>query len=302
MRFLAILNRDGGTLSSLDIEVFSPRLIELLREEGHEVTVRAVAGREIVKAIDEAATATDVDVVMAGGGDGTISLAAGKLAESDKALAVLPAGTMNLFARSLRMPLDLDQAIKALAKGKIKQVDLASVNGRYLVHQLSIGMHPQLIDLREKLSFRGRVGKIFASTRAAVATFQHPHNILVQVESDITRFEAVTQSLSVTNNLYGEGHLPFTDKPDGGTLGLYVTRAARRSDLFFFFANMAIGRWRKNDQVEIHQAKWVKLHLPYLDPRFKCAIDGELEPLAQDMLVKLHPKVLRVLAPSPTEN
>lgn len=298
MHFLAILNRDGGTLSSLDIEVFSTRLIELLREEGHEVTVRAVPGQEIVSAIDEAATATDIDVVIAGGGDGTISLAAAKLAQSDKALAVLPAGTMNLFARSLGMPLDLDLAIKAFAKGHIKQVDLASINGRYLVHQVSIGMHPQLIDLREKLSFRGRVGKILASARAAIRTFKHPHNFLVQAKTDLTNFEAVTQSLSVTNNLYGEGHLPFTDQPDGGTLGLYVTRAAKRSDLFFFFANMAVGRWRENDQVEIHQAKWVKLTLPYVDKRFKCSIDGELEPLPQEMHLELHPKILRVLVPS----
>ncbi|KFB08888.1 diacylglycerol/lipid kinase family protein [Nitratireductor basaltis] len=297
MQILAILNRDGGTLSSLDIEIFSTRLTELLREEGHEIEVRAVAGRDIVSAIDEAAVAPDVEVVIAGGGDGTISLAAGKLAGTEKALAVLPAGTMNLFARSLGMPLDLDLAIKAFAKGQVKQVDLASMNGRYLVHQFSIGMHPQLIDLRKKLSFRGRIGKILASSRAALTTLKHPHNILVKVETNKTRFEAVTQSLSVTNNLYGEGHLPFTDQPDGGTLGVYVTRAARRSDLFFFFANMAIGRWRRNDKVEIHEATEVKITLPYLDPRFKCAIDGELEPLSEEIVVKLHPKVLRVLVP-----
>ena len=66
-----------------------------------------------------------------------------------------------------------------------------------------------------------------------------------------TEVEARTSSIGITNNLYGEGHIPYTDTPDGGTLGIYVTKARSRREMFAFLAMMALGRWKSNDQVEI---------------------------------------------------
>ena len=54
-------------------------------------------------------------VLMAGGGDGTISAAADVAWKARVPLAVLPAGTMNLFARALKIPLELNAALESLA-------------------------------------------------------------------------------------------------------------------------------------------------------------------------------------------
>src|SRR5690606_33103300 len=110
MRFKVVLNRDGGTLRTFDLDAFVERLHTVLLRAGHEVEVAVITGNELEDALD-AALESDCDVVMVGGGDGTVSAAAGRMMAQDKALAVLPAGTMNLFARSLAIPLDLDEAV-----------------------------------------------------------------------------------------------------------------------------------------------------------------------------------------------
>jgi len=301
MHFRAVLNRGGGTLSTMDIDALSTRLGDALCEAGHSVDVQVVDGRKVVETIRTACRMADTEILLVAGGDGTVSLAAGMLAGTDKTLAILPAGTMNLYARSLGVPLDLGAAISALAGGEVLRVDTACVNGRLFVHQFSIGMHPQLIHLRSRIPFHGRLGKLFASARAGISTFWNPHNLKVALHMGGAELITITSGISVTNNLFGEGHLPYADRPDGGVLGIYITRARRRLDLLAFFLNMAMGRWRGNEQVEIHEADEVKLKILSAERHFRSAIDGELMPLEREFLIQLWPQSLKVLVPAKAE-
>lgn len=297
MRFVAVLNGDGGTLRTIDMNDFRQRLRASVEAAGHSIEIETVSGSGLIAALEEARDG-EAEVVLAGGGDGTISAAAAILMNSGKALAILPAGTMNLFARSLGIPLALDEAIAALAAGEKRAVDVASANGRPFVHQFSIGMHARLVDLRSKMTFTSRLGKIGASAKAAWDTVHNPPT--VDVVLDIGGSEIVTNAtaIGITNNLFGEGHLPYADKPDGGVLGVYITVARQRSEVFSFLLNMARGRWRDNRQVDIHQAQTVKLKVRSRRTRLKSAIDGELCDLERETTIKIHLGALCVLAPS----
>ena len=103
--------------------------------------------------------------------------------------------------------------------------------------------------------------------------------------------------IGITNNLFGEGHLPYADRPDGGVLGIYVTVARDRGQLLRFFLNVARGRWRDNPHVEIHEGEKVVLKLLSRRGKRKCVIDGELLPLARETTVEIHKKALNVLVP-----
>lgn len=297
MRFCAVLNRDGGTLRTADVDALAAHMRDVLVQAGHDVEVRAVDGTKVADALREAIEDSNADVILAAGGDGTVSLAAGLLAGTDKALAILPAGTMNLYARSLGLPLDLEMALAALASGVVRSVDVAYADGRPFVHQFSIGMHPQLIGLRSAIPFRSRLGKLAASVRAALTTLLKPHNLKVALNMGGAELITVTSGIGITNNLFGEGHLPYADRPDGGVLGIYITRAERRIDLIAFVFNMALGRWRDNEQVEIHEAGEVRLRILSAGSKFRCAIDGELCPLNREVHIWLRPRSLRVLLP-----
>jgi diacylglycerol kinase family enzyme len=298
MRFLMILNRDGGTLRTLDIDGFCERTKQTLEEAGHTLKTEVVEGAEIVKALEDGAKRRAIDVVMAGGGDGTVSAAAAAMEGKQRMLAILPAGTMNLFARGLEIPLDLDEAVKAFATGRRHAVDVASANGRIFVHQFSIGMHPDLVERRESATYGSRLGKIRASAAAAIQTLRNPPMLSAELRMGKTEVVARTSSIGVSNNLFGEGHLPYADMPDKGELGIYIARARRRSDFLRFFMHMARGSWDANPQVEIHRAGEVVLTVKSRHRKMRCAIDGELCELDKRTVLKCHAGGLHVLLPA----
>lgn len=198
MRFQIILNRDGGTLRTLDLDGFAAAMRGVLEAASHEVAIAVIAGDELEAALDDA-LASACDVVMVGGGDGTVSAAAGRLTGSDKALAILPAGTMNLFARGLGIPLRLEDAVAAFAHGRMRAVDVASANGRPFVHQFSVGLHAKLIRLRQKRSFSSRLGKIWASVRAGLEALFRPPRLRIALEIDGVPTELSTAGIGVTD-------------------------------------------------------------------------------------------------------
>lgn len=297
MRFAAVLNKDGGTLRTTDVAAFADRVRELLEAAGHSVQIDIVAGGEIATALEKAIARRNVDVVLAGGGDGTVSTAASLLMNKKKALAILPAGTMNLFARSLGIPQTLEAALKAFTDGEVKAVDMATANGRPFVHQFSIGMHARMVQLREKMDFGSRLGKMRASVRAAWATIKNPRTLKVTLTIGKTDIVTRATGIGISNNLFGEGHLPYADNPAGGVLGIYVSVARRRRDLVKLLLAMLRGRWRQSEHVEMHQADKAVLKIHSSPTKFKAVMDGELVKLERETTVEIHPATLNVLVP-----
>ncbi|QPC90549.1 diacylglycerol kinase family protein [Mesorhizobium sp. INR15] len=298
MKFAAVLNRDGGTLRTTDLAAFSDRMRQTLETAGHTLDIDIVDGRDVVEALDRVAARRGIDVVLAGGGDGTISAAAARLMGKKKALAILPAGTMNLFARGLGIPQTLDTALQSFADGEIIPVDIATANGTPFVHQFSIGMHARMVQLRQKMEFGSRLGKIRASARAAWATINNPPAMNVTLSIGEAEMAARISGIGVTNNLFGEGHLPYADNPSGGVLGVYVTVAQERAHLIKFIFNVARGKWRDNEHVEIHQANKTVLKIHSASRGFRAVVDGELVKLDRETTIEIQPGALNVLVPT----
>ena len=297
MRFIAVLNRDGGTLRTADLDALSARMREVLEEAGHTLDIDIASGDRIKERLEKAVASRKADVVLAGGGDGTISTAASLLMGKKKALAVLPAGTMNLFARGLGIPQDLEGAIAAFATGKVIAVDMASANGRPFIHQFSIGLHAKMVHLREKMEFGSRLGKIRASFRAAWATLKNPPKMMVELTVGEAEMKTRTTGIGVSNNLFGEGHLPYADNPAGGVLGIYVASPRQRGEMLGFFVDMARGRWRDSQHVEVLQAASAILKVSGRTRRSPAVMDGELVRLEPVTHLEIHPGVLNVLVP-----
>jgi len=300
MNFIAILNRGGGTLRTMDLDAFSDQLHSVLESKGHALTVEIVDGKQITDALDRASRSTSADVILIGGGDGTVSAAAAALKDSGKALAVLPAGTMNLFARALSIPLELDDAIEAFATGIVRKVDVASANGRVFIHQYSVGLHAKMVKERDSLSFASRLGKMGASIRAGLRTILNPPSMRVEIDLAGTEMHARTSGISVSNNVFGEGHIPYAGDPAGGLLGIYVASAASRWDAFRIFADIFRGNYERSALVTVHESDAVSLHFSRVKSRHRCVIDGELSKLDRDVALRIHPGALNVLVPADT--
>lgn len=297
MKFIAVLNRDGGTLRTTDLDALGLRMRQVLEGAGHSLAIDIVAGDEVGAHLEKAAARRGVDVVLAGGGDGTISTAAGFLMNTKKALAVLPAGTMNLFARGLGIPTALDAAIAAFADGKVVSVDIATANGRPFIHQFSVGLHARMVHLREKMEFGSRLGKIRASVRASWMTLRNPPRMAVDLAVGEAQLCVRTTGIGVSNNLFGEGHLPYADNPAGGVLGVYVASPTRPGEMLRFFYDTLRGRWRDSQHVEALQGATAVLTMRSPSRKLPAVMDGELMRLEPVTRFEIHPGALKVLVP-----
>lgn len=296
MHIVAVLNRDGGTLRTTDLDDLCARAIAIFAERGHDLECRVVDGGAVESTLQELAATEGVEALIAGGGDGTISSAAAIAYAAGLPLGVLPAGTMNLFARSLKIPLDLEAALVALAEAEIVAVDIATANERTFIHQFSVGIHARLVRIREGMSYGSRTGKILASLRAIAAAAVSPPRFEADLHTRKRTERRQVSGISVSNNPLGDGQL-FADRLDHGVLGVYVAAPMNTSALLKLAVDLFAGTWRQSPLVEEREVDQLTLSFPHRRRGNHAVIDGELVELEKSVRIVIHPKALKVLRP-----
>ena len=297
MRIIAVLNRDGGTLRTMNLEAFCAMAVATFASHGHELDCRVVEGRNVKKALESAAKTPNVDAILAGGGDGTISTAAGVAFETGMPLAVLPVGTMNLFARALKLPLTLPETLEAIAQGQIGQVDIATANGRPFVHQFGVGIHARLVRIRENMTYRSRLGKMLASLRAIAAAAVNPPQFDADIVIGGKRETLRVSGIAVSNNPLGDGQI-HADRLDGEVLGVYVAAPVSTTALLKLAAGLFMGTWRTSPMVSEREANELTLHFPKRKRGAHAVLDGELIKLERSVHIKVYGKGLNVILPA----
>ncbi|MGH9117750.1 MAG: diacylglycerol/lipid kinase family protein [Acidimicrobiales bacterium] len=138
MRLLLLVNSSASSVT--------PRgrvLIQKALADGHDVTVAETNRRGHASRLALAAARSGIEVVVVLGGDGTLNEAANGLVGTDVALAALPGGSTNVFARAIGLPNDpiaaVEPVLDALAKDSVRSVGLGSANGRYFLFHAGVG-------------------------------------------------------------------------------------------------------------------------------------------------------------------
>src|SRR5207302_6800032 len=120
----------------------------------HDVTTTETSRRGNAMRLAQDAAAAGYDAVVVLGGDGTLNEAANGLAGSDTALATLPGGSTNVFARTLGIAQDPVEAtgelLSALARGSLRRIGLGSVNGRYFLFHVGVGFDAAVVSQVER--------------------------------------------------------------------------------------------------------------------------------------------------------
>ena len=110
------------------------------------VDAHAVENPDDLEATVERALAKKPDLVILGGGDGTVSGLVDLLVGKGVTLAVLPLGTANSFARTLGLPIDVEGAIEVIRKGVPKRIDLGMIDDDYFANCAAMGISPQIAE------------------------------------------------------------------------------------------------------------------------------------------------------------
>lgn len=295
MKIKAIFNRDGGTFRTTDMEAYGAKAQEIFRGAGHDIEIAVVEGSEMSDTLEKTARRDDLDAMIAGGGDGTISSAAGVAWKNGIPLGVVPAGTMNLFARALRLPLDIWKVLDVLAAGRVVDGDIGSADGRAFVHQFSMGLHARMVRYRESYTFASRLGKIRASTRAAVGVMLNPPEFDIEFEVDGVREKREVSAISVSNNHFGPNALMYADDVTGGHLGFYTAPPLKPSGVAKLTFDILRGKFRESPLITEMSVTSVDLHFPRARHKINCVIDGELLPIGRDVALRVHPGELKLL-------
>ncbi|WP_174801753.1 diacylglycerol/lipid kinase family protein [Martelella limonii] len=295
MRLKGIFNRDGGTFKTTDMDAFHALAKTIFEDAGHQFDCEIVKGSEVKKAIEKTAETPDFDGMIVGGGDGTVSLAAGFLHGREKLLGVVPAGTMNLFARSLDISLDIEEALYELANGKTARVDMPTINGRPFIHQFSAGLHATMIKNREKIDYDSRLGKISASTRAWFDTMRELSELKVTYESERGKGEGEYALLGISNNRIHHNAVPFSDRPQGGKLGVYLVKASEFDNVVGVAFDYLTGHLEERDNTILFEVD--RITIDFSDTNMDQSLDGDLMDVIDHAVIEQHPRALHVLVP-----
>jgi diacylglycerol kinase family enzyme len=149
VRLLLIVNSSASSVTARGRVVIQKAL-----SADHQVTMVETNRRGHATRLAQGAANEGVDVVVCLGGDGTLNEVANGLAGTDTALAPLPGGSTNVFARTIGLPNDPIEATGHLLEGlnqeRIERVGLGSVNGRYFLFHVGIGFDAVVVKQVER--------------------------------------------------------------------------------------------------------------------------------------------------------
>jgi YegS/Rv2252/BmrU family lipid kinase len=270
-----------AVLAGLDAAGVEVRRAEPEKPEDLGTAVREAAG--------------EVDAVILGGGDGTISHAGLALMETGLPLGILPLGTANDLARTLGLPEDPAAALEVILAGRRRKIDLGTANGKPFFNVASLGLSSDLArELSAGLKKRwGRLGYAMAAVRALAKARRFSAWI---VEGDTTTRTKTLQVAIGNGVFYGGGTRVASDAAiDDGHLDLYSLETSDVLKLALMlrtFRSGEHGAWH-----EVHTARGTEFEIRTRTPKPVNA-DGELitqTPVA----VKAHHEAVTVYVPDP---
>jgi len=123
------------------------KTLRFLMENAHRFALYATNHGEEAKELAARFAAQGERIVIGAGGDGTLNAVVRGLAGTDTALGILPAGTMNVFARELGIPFgQLSRAFEVIERGYVREIDLFEANGAPFIQMAGVGFDAKVIE------------------------------------------------------------------------------------------------------------------------------------------------------------
>lgn len=300
-KFVVILNqRAGGVAGGAAADPTPDAVRAAFTEAGTEASVEALPPEAVERALENALRARP-DAIIVGGGDGTVRTAAALLAraDSDIALGVLPLGTLNHFAKDLKMPPDWAEAARALATAATRAVDVGEINGHVFINNCSIGAYAETVRRRDALRERRSIGKWRAMALACWQTFRRLHRIDFVITQDAGTAKRVRTPLLVAANNRYSGHVldrSLRARLDEGRLWLYTAHVHRRLSALRLAWQSIVRRLEEADALDAEPTR--SLFIQCRDRHeVPLAADGEPLKLPGPWHVRIRPRALQVLVP-----
>lgn len=268
--------------------------IELLRNSGLDlIEVKSESAHNAAQLIDQ--YHDQIQLVIIGGGDGTISSAASALYRHQLPLAVLPLGTANDLARSLGMSNDLPAAFRNIVENKRYRVNLGVVNGHYFFNAANIGLGVRVThELTPEIKKRWGV---FSYLKAVFAALKNNRSFRAHIIIDGAPHHLRTIQIAVGNGrYYGGGNvIDETSTIDDGLLYLYSLPPLKLWELLTLAPLLRLGKQRQSRRAFCAKGTHISIKTSS-----KRAIHADGEPVGKTpALFEVIPEALEVIRPEP---
>jgi diacylglycerol kinase family enzyme len=302
-RFLVLLNpaSGAGAEAAKDKRETLERVWGELQQDFEFVPVRSPSELSAAaKTAAERARREDA-VLVAVGGDGTLTTAAQAAHTAGCVMGAVPQGTFNYFGRVHGLSQDIEQAARALLRATPQPVQVGTINGRLFLVNASLGLYPQLLADREAFLDRFGRSRWLALLAAVVTMIRWRHQLSVQIEADGQVRNLRTPTIFIGNNRLQFGRLGVgTDVLDvvgQGCLAALVIRPIGTAAMIGLLLRGALGTLGDADHVESFTFQRLTVRLRGVR-RTKVAADGELGVMTQPFTFEVCPQPLMLMIPS----
>ena len=297
MGWIAVILNDSS--GSGDRAAAAKQLDEIFAAAGKEARVTIAKGGSQLKAAAERAVKDGCEILVAGGGDGTINTVGSVVVGKKTPLGVLPLGTLNHFAKDLGIPLELEDAARVVLEGMPCEVDVGEVNGHIFLNNSSLGVYPAIVRLRERYQASG-LGKWIAALWSSLTILRRNPFMAVRIIADEQAIVRQTPFVFVGNNEYRMVGLEAgsRDSLAQGHLAVYVLNAERRIGLLrlaWQVLRKGVDEVKELDLLTVDGAT-----IETRRSRLQVALDGEVVLLKSPLEYRIRPRALRVWVPANT--
>jgi undecaprenyl-diphosphatase len=254
-------------------------IVKLGENDDVENVLRTAAGR--------------ADVLAVGGGDGTVSCAAGIAVEAGVPLAVFPGGTFNHFARDIGCD-TVAATVQAIRRGTVARVDLVCLDDDdVVINTASIGAYPAFV--RTRVELEHKIGRPLAGICAMFHTLRHDKPVTIAYDNKTLQ----TSLFFLGNSIYlPSGFAPAQRiRMDDGLMDVRILETGRRFSRLRILATLALGRLERSPLYH-------ELHVPEfafrtVDGPTVLAHDGEIGTERTEASFKVRYRALPVFRPLP---
>ena len=284
--------------------MLTERAADALRRQGWEMYLEQTWGGPHITALAQQAVEQSMDAFFIAGGDGSINYAVKGLVNHNTPLGVLPAGTANVWSQELGLPgltwtrlMALEESASQLGNATIKEVDVGYCNDIPFLLWAGVGLDGFIV---HRIEPRRRWEKHFAVAHYASIVMQEASfwgGINLDVIVDGSKITG-RYILGVVSNihLYAGGFAKISPyaRFDDGEMDLWLFAGDTLLETLHHAWNLWSGRHLHSDQVQCIPFKSLKLSS---DSKLYVQVDGEPIDTEEDIIIKVHPKALRVLVP-----
>jgi diacylglycerol kinase family enzyme len=285
-----IINEQSGTARNPDA---GAQIQSAFAMHGREVRLERVRDPGDLPARARRA-ASNGEVLVAAGGDGTVNAVAGVAVGTDSIMGVLPMGTLNHFAKDLGVPLDLEHAVATIVRGHERSVDVGEVNGRVFVNNSNVGLYPRMVWERDEEQRRGRK-KWTAFAIAMLRTWRSYRTITARLMVSGKAAVVRTPFVFVGNNYYVvEGfQLGGRSRLDEGRLSIYMAPECGRFEILSLPVRALTRRLSSGAPFVEFDAETVAVDVE--SRRVSVALDGEVALMTSPLEYRIRRRALKVI-------